>query len=239
MSQDTAAPEGTKPEDVKDGEAPKAPTVAEIIGEPKEDKPEPKMVPEAVFLEEKKARKALERDMKELQRRVEEGATKIEVSESIEEIAKEYDVDPKFLTKFAATIRKDAKAEAEKELGNRLKPLEEKERAEKIQKVFDTHFSKALGDMDEYKEIVNKDVIFALSLNPQNSSKTIPQLIEETYGSAVRGRRSMETTTPRGGAPAGEFDPDRANRDASYLKEVLKDPQLRKSYEAWKAKQGR
>lgn len=229
MSQDNAATEA-KAEDVKVDEGAKPETIGEIIGDKKEEKTEPKMVPEAAFLEEKKARKALERDMKELQRRVEEGATKTEVSETLADIAKEYDLDPKFLGKLAATIRKDVEAEADRKVSDRIKPFEEKERAEKIQKVFDTHFSKALGDMDEYKDIVNKDVIFALSLNPQNSSKTIPQLIEETYGSAIRGKRSIETAQPHRGSTPGELDFDRANTDAAYLREVLADPKLKHQY---------
>lgn len=216
----------------------KVETIAEIIGD-KEPKNEPKVVPEAAFLELKNANKELKRELKALSQRIEQGATSGEVSSSIDEIAKEYEVDPKFLGKFAAAIRKDAEAEAEKKVADRLKPFEERDRAEKIQKVFSTHFDKAMMEMEDYKGIVNKDAIFALSLNPSNASKTIPQLIEETYGSAISGKRSIETTQPRSGASAGEFDPERANRDAAYLKEVFKDPVLRKSYDAWKQAQGR
>lgn len=240
MSKDNAAPE-VKTEDVTKVEEGKQPeTIGKIIGEPnKEEKTEPKVVPEAAFLEIKNANKALTKEVKELRSMIEEGATRTEVSSTLEDIAKRYEIEPKFLGELVSAIRKDVESEAEKKFGDRIKPFEERERAEKIQKVFKTHFDKAMDEMEDYKGIVNKDVIFELSKNPANASKTIPQLIEETYGGAVRGRPSIETTKPRGGASAGEFDPDRANRDAAYMREVFNDPQLRKSYDTWKAKQGR
>lgn len=210
-------------------------TIGEILGA--DEKQEVKEVPLAAFLEEKNARKEMEKELKSLKKQIESGATKTEVSDTIQSIAEEFNTDPKFLSRFAAAIKADADKEAEAKFTAKLKPFEEKEKSDRVQKVFDTHFVKSMDEMGEYKGIVNKDVIFALSLNPSNSSKTIPQLIEETYGQAISGRRSIETGTPRGGAPAGTFDPDRANKDVEYLKQVYKDPVLRKSYETWKETQ--
>src|SRR5260370_39242204 len=59
-------------------EAPKEPTVKEALdGKPKD---EPRMVPEAALIEIKKENKALAKDLKALQKRIEEGSTKREVS---------------------------------------------------------------------------------------------------------------------------------------------------------------
>jgi len=213
-----------------------APSIADIIGEKKEDKPEPKTVPEATFLEEKKARKALEKEVKDLRSRIDAGATDEEVSDSVEALVSKYGADNRgFLTDLDKLIEKRAKTVAE----SMVKPFHEKDRAEKIQQVFTQHFDKAMGDMEEYKGIVNKDVIFALSLNPSNSSKTIPQLIEDTYGNAVSGKRSIETTTPRGGTAPTTFDPARANKDAAYLREVIADPDLKKQYDEFREKNRR
>lgn len=221
-----AAPEA-KAEDVK-AEA-KVETIAEIIGD-KTEKQEPKVVPEAAFLEMKNSNKELKREIKELRSAMEQGATTGEINASLDDIAKEYEIDPKFLGKLASTIRKDVEAEAEKKVSDRLKPFEDRDRAEKIEKVFGTHFAKAMDEMEDYKGIVNKDVIFALSLNPSNSAKTIPQIIEETYGSAISGKRSLETTTPRGGSTPGVLDFDKANSDEAYLTQVLSDPALKKQF---------
>jgi hypothetical protein len=153
------------------------------------------------------------------------------VSSSLDDIAEEFKVDKTFLNKLASTIRKDVEAEAYKKVEAKLKPFEEQNRAEQVSKVFNKAFDKTIGDMEDYKDVVNKDTIFALSLLPANSTKTLPQLIEETYGNAVSGKRSIETTTPRGGAASGELDMDRANSDAAYLDEVLKTPTLKKQFD--------
>lgn len=211
-------------------EKPQAETIANIIQT--EQKPDPKLVPEAALLEEKKGRKAAEREVKALRDQIASGASDTQVAASLEEIGEEFSVDKKFLGKLAAAIRKDVEAETETRFNAKLKPFEDKQRSEHIQTVFGTHFEKAMADMEDYKGIVNRDAIFALSLNPANASKTLPQLIEETYGNALAGKRSIETTTPRGGAASGELDFERANSDGAYLDEVLKDPTLKKQFDA-------
>jgi hypothetical protein len=205
---------------------PKAETIAEIIGT--EAKPEPKLVPEAAFLEEKRGRKDAEKTVRDLQKKIESGASDAQVSASLDEIADEFNVDKKFLNKLTAAIRKDVETESETRISAKLKPFEDNQRADQVQKVFTKAFDKAMTDMEDYKDIVNKDAIFALSLNPANASKTMAQLIEDTYGNAVSGKRSIEMTTPRGGAASGELDMARANSDPAYLDEVLKDPALKK-----------
>ena len=202
-------------------------TIAEITGE---QKVEAKVVPEAVFLEQKNENKELKRELKAIRAQIEGGATQKEVSASLNDIAEEYGTDPKFLGKLASAIRADVEKENEAKLGAALKPFQEKERAQQVKGAFDTHFEKSMGDMEDYKGIVNKDVIFALSLNPNNAQKTIPQLIEETYGNAIAGKRSVETTTHRASTTPGVLDFDRANTDAEYLGEVMKDPALKKQF---------
>jgi hypothetical protein len=210
-------------------EAPKAETIAEIIGTDK--KPEPKMVPEAAFLELKGDNKQLKNDIKALRTQIENGASEGKISASIDEIADEFSVDKKFLNKLTSAIRAEVEAETENKFSAKLKPFEDRDRAQAVASVFTKHFDKTMAEMEDYKDIVNKDAIFALSLLPANASKTLPQLIEETYGSAISGKRSIETTTPRGGVASGEFDFARANTDSAYLDEVLKDPALKKQYD--------
>jgi hypothetical protein len=224
-----AAPDAV--EKVEKVEETKPETIGEIIGTKEETKPEPKLVPEAAFLELKKSNKALEREVKDLRTRIEGGATEAQLTPSIQAIAEKYEVKPEFLNDLSAAIRKDVEAEAEQKIGARLKPFEDKDRAQQVRTVFDKAFDRTLTEMDEYKGVVNKDTIFALSLIPTNASKTLPQLIEETYGSAITGKRSIETTVPRGGAAPGELDMNRANTDADYLREVLSNPTLKKQFD--------
>lgn len=218
------------------GEVQTAPeqTVEKTIGETLTPEPTPErkenQVPESAFLKEKMARKELEKKVKELEESVRSGATHREVSADIASIAKEYDIDPNFLDKLASTIRSETESKVKEELDSKFKPLEEEKRKESIEKVFNTHFNLALEKVPEFKGIVNQEVIKSLSLLPQNANKTFLQLIEETYGGAVTGRRTIPQTVPAGGKESAPLDYQRAVKDPEYFKEVMADPKLKAEY---------
>ncbi len=117
-----------------------------------------------------------------------------------------------------------------KKLAQKLEQIEERERRAKLEVTFMTHLNKALDNAPEYKDVVNVEVIKAMAFDPKNANKTYSQLIQEAYGNAVTGRRTIETTTPRGGAKDSKVDIQRASSDAEYRREVLADPELRKQY---------
>ena len=210
------------------------PTAEKTIGETLTPEPTPErkenQVPESAFLKEKMARKELEKKVKELEESVRNGATHREVSADIASIAKEYDIDPNFLDKLSATIRSETESKVKEELDSKFKPLEEEKRKESIEKVFNTHFNLALEKVPEFKGIVNPEVIKSLSLLPQNANKTFLQLIEETYGGAITGRRTIPQTVPAGGKESGPLDYQRAVKDPEYFKEVMADPKLKAEY---------
>jgi signal transduction protein with GAF and PtsI domain len=192
-----------------------------------EEKPAPKMVPEAALLDMKKDNKELRKELKELRTSIEEGATKAEVSEDIAAIGEKYGVDKTFLNELAATIRKEVGADT----AAAIKPLTANERANRIEKVFSEHFDKAMAEMPEFAGVVNRSVIKSLSLDPENANKTFAQLIDETYGKAIpAGKRTLETTTPRGGKSPDPIDYDRAKSDQKYFAEIMSDPDRKKEY---------
>jgi phosphoglucomutase len=159
-----------------------------------------------------------------------DGATKKEVSDEVSSIADEFNVDPKFLKKIADSIRKDVEGELE----NKLKPIEEMNKAEKFDKAFTKDVNEVLADMPDFKDIVNKDVIKSLTLKYlSDSSKknmTLREIIEETYAGSLRGKRTIETTTPRGGKEPEDIDTVRMKKDPTYLAEVLANPTLKAKY---------
>ena len=194
----------------------------ETVGQVLDPKPEPKVVPEAAFLELKRENKDFKKQIADLEKKIENGATKAEVSDDIAAIGEEFGVDKQFLTKLSGAI--------EKKFESKLAPINAKDKAEKIEKVFKTHFDKAMAEMPEFAGVVNRDTIKSLSLDPANADKTFQQLIEETYGNALGGKRTLETTTPRGGAKIDKVDFKRAANDQDYLAEVLKNPDTKKEY---------
>lgn len=201
-------------------------TVSEALNtkkaEPKKD--EPRMVPEAVFLE-------VKNELKDLRQAIKDGATKSQVSATLKSIADEWNLDENFLTAITSVVKAETKAEFEQEFSSKLKPIEDKERQDKIDKAFNEHFSKAMEDMPEYDGVVNKDVVKTLSLDPHNANKTFAQLIEESYGHLVQGKRTLDPTTTRGGKNDNlEVDIEKAQKDPAYFKEIMRDPILKKKY---------
>lgn len=229
-----AVPEETTTEKVEvKKEEPTTETTEKTVGEIA-DEVTPEQKKETVgldkYLDEKGKRKAAEKDLADLRHSIEQGATKKEVATDIASLAKEHDLDPEFLQKFADTIRSQTEKSLDDKYTPKLSALEKKERDAKIDSAFKMHFDLAMEKMPDMKDIVVPSVIKTLSLDPSNSKKTITQLIEEVYGNTVPGKRTAEKTTPGGGKEPAPLDFAKARRDSAYFKEVMADPALKKEY---------
>lgn len=228
------APEAIEPETtVEQPEAQQ--TVGEIIEQSQpEKKPEPLEYDKAYFAE-KKARKVAERELSTLKKQIEEGATKKEISESIAEIADEHNIDKEFLQKLASSI----KADTEKELDAKYAAkFEGKEKENKFETAFKSQYDIAMERAPEFKAIANPDVIKTLAIQPQNAKKTLSEILEETYGNAITGKRTIETTSPGGGKEPEPLDIKRAEKDIGYFTEVMADPKRKAQYNEAMLKRG-
>lgn len=213
----------------KPAEKPAQQTAGEIIeaANPTEKKPE--TVGLDKFLDLKNENKDLKKAIKDLEKRVDQGATTVELSDDIAAIGDEFDVDKTFLAKLTKAIRSQVESAADE----KIKPLQKKERDDLIDKAFTKHYTEAIETIPEYKDIANPEVIKALSLLPANSKKTFVEIIEETYGKVnASGRRTIETTRPGGGKEPQPLDVARARKDTEYFKEVMADPKLKAEYNA-------
>lgn len=210
-------------------EVKKEATVSEVLNqEPpiqqEAPKPEVRMVPEAVVIE-------LKKDLKDLKRQLSEGnATKSEIAIDIAALAEKHNVDEEFLSEFANDIMSKSKAEFEKTIADKFKPIQDAERSKKIDEAFKTHFSKAMEGLPEYEGIVKEDVIKTLSLNPANANKTFAQIIEETYGHLTKGKATFDPKNKAARVNDGSIDTARMNSDAEYYKEVMADPVRKAKY---------
>ena len=90
----------------------------------------------------------------------------------------------------------------------------------------------------EFKAIANPEVIKSLAILPQNAKKTLSQILEETYGNAITGKRTIETTSPGGGKEPEPLDIKRAEKDIEYFKEVMADPKKKAQYNEAMLKRG-
>lgn len=215
--------ESSTPENQKDI------TVGEVVQQKKEV-PKPEVVGLDKFLDLKDQVKEQKKLIKDLESRLADGETKEEILDDIDGLADEYNVDKRFLNKLVKAVQSSAEKEVEARVASKLKPIEEKENADRIDKAFTKHFNSAMESMPEYQNVVNPEVIKALSLSPSNSNKTFPQLIEETYGKVLGGKRTIEQARPHSGKELESIDFSKARKDPTYLKEILKDPELKKEY---------
>lgn len=207
-------------------------TIGDMV---EETQPEARVVDEHVFVAEKKARKAAERELKALKQSIEEGATQQEISDDIAEISDEYDIDPGFLQKLAQGIKAQTERDLDAKYASRLG---EKEKKEKFDDAFAKAFDSAIERGPEFQAIANPDVIKTLARLPENSRKTVSQLLEETYGNALTGKRTIETTTPGGGKDPEPLDIKRAEQDIEYYKQVMADPKKKAQYNAYMLTKG-
>ena len=160
-----------------------------------------------------------------------EKPTAVPLARLNKEIERRKELEAKLAQYETAVEEGDEDAEPEvKKLAQKLEQIEERDRNAKVEATFKEHLNRAIENAPEYKDIVNVDVIKALAFNPANANKTYKQLLDEAYGNAVTGRRTIETTTPRGGAKDTKLDMSRAKTDTEYRREVLADPELRKQY---------
>ena len=209
-------------------------TVGEIIEQTQPEK-KPELEYDKAYFAEKKARKVAERELKALKEQIEGGATKKEISESIAEIADEHNIDPEFLQKLASSI----KAEAEKDIDAKYAAkFEGKEKENKFETAFKSQYDIAMERAPEFKAIANPEVIKSLAILPQNAKKTLSQILEETYGNAITGKRTIETTSPGGGKEPEPLDIKRAEKDIEYFKEVMADPKKKAQYNEAMLKRG-
>ena len=187
-------------------------------------------VPEAVFLEEKRERKELAKELKEVKKLLEEGASRKEVSADVKEIAEEFGLTEQAVAKLIAKVGEQTKAEYDKEIEAKLAPIQAKERAENVEKTFNEHFDKLMEAMPEFKGIASKDVIRALAADPRNANKTFAKILEDSYGHLVVGKKTLEKTEARGGVSDAPIDNKRMINDMEYYKEVMANPELKKKY---------
>lgn len=200
-------------------------TMKDVIGEqpetPKKNA-KPETVPFDVFVEMKKELKEEIRSLKD------SSVSKDSVVSDLDlrSLASKHEVSEDFLADFAKAIESKAIGSFEE----RFKGLEAKDKQKEVNKALETHFVNAIEEMPEYKDIVVPDVIKSLALKKENQDKTFSQLIEETYGRAIQGKRTVESTTPRGGQEPDNVDIQRAQTDPAYFKEVMADPELKAQY---------
>lgn len=238
VQEETSNPEQTdKPEETvkqKEEDKPKeAETTEKPLGELLQNEQEKESVKKEVdfkdlYKKERKEKRKLESDIKKLQEDIESGDSLDDIQSDIDSIADKYNVNKDFLK----DLQKSLAAKYEEQVNSTLKPIQEKEKAERFDTAFNGYFDKAIEKMPEMEGIVSRDAIKSLAQLPQNSNKTLTQLIEDTYGNSIEGKRTIESSKVRGTTEPTEVDFNKAKTDTEYFKQVMANPELKKKYNA-------
>lgn len=196
----------------------------EIYNEESEEHASEKTVPEYAFVAQKKALIAAEKELKALKESMQyQESSQYEQATGVDAIADKYNIDREFMNELKSTIENDLDAKY-------ASKLSAKEKAEKFDDAFNKQYNTALERGPEFQAIANPDVIKTLATLPQNKNKTVSQLLEETYGNALTGKRTIETTQPGGGKDPEPLDISRAEKDINYFNEVMADPKKKAQY---------
>jgi alanyl-tRNA synthetase len=145
-----------------------------------------------------------------------------ELEAKLEALEREKDADPE-----VDDVAKDPDV---KVLAEKLAKIEQKELSAQRNAALQKGLDKALDAYPEFKDIANGEFIKQMALNPANKDKTFKDLLEEAYGNAIGGKRTVETTTPRGGAADTKVDIERTKSDPNYRREVFANSDLKKQY---------
>lgn len=212
----------------------KTETAPETVGEIQKDEQEKPTVGLDKYLDEKSARKDAEARADVLAQEIEAlkndpAKSKVEVEQDIAELAKAHNIDEEFLQKLATSVHAKAKKELEAEFLPKINKVNAENAADKVEKKFSTLFEKTLDELPEYKGVVNRDVVKKLALDPTNAKKTLPQILEEAYGNAVTGKKTMETGAT--GAKTEKIDFSKVT--SSDLDRINADPALKKEHNAY------
>lgn len=210
------------------------PTISEISEEIEQsvDDTHVNTVPEYAFVAQKKALIAAEKELKALKESIQyQESSQYEQATGVDAIADKYNIDREFMNELKSTIENDLDAKY-------ASKLSAKEKAEKFEDAFSKQYATALERGPEFQAIANAEVIKTLATLPQNKNKTVSQLLEETYGNALTGKRTIETTQPGGGKDPEPLDIAKAEKDINYFNEVMADPKKKAQYNDYMLKKG-
>jgi len=208
MSNDTTTPESevnATPEETVNDEQDTEQTIGDTLPETQEEETQQENkvsdhIPKARLDKEIQRRKDLEAELAELR--------------------EEKDAD--------STVSNTEKDPDVQVLADKLAKIENAEASAKVAAAIEKGINDALAEAPEYAKVANVDILKQMAL--ANKGMTYSQLLDKVYGNTLEGKRTLETTTPRGGAKDSKVDFERAQRDGEYRKEVLRDPDLKKQY---------
>ena len=204
-------------------------TLGELMT-PKQPEPANDTVPLSKYMDEKRERRALEDRIAELTK----SSTGDDLAGRLSTLAEKYEASPELLKEIGKVIaenKKDAMDSVDQKINAILPKFAELENSKKIEqfnKVFSDRFDTLIADQPEYKDVANMEVLKQLAMLPSNSHLTLNQLAENTYGNAVKGKKSIESGKSSGGSDTASVDFSKMTDE--QWETVKQSPELKAAY---------
>lgn len=204
--------------------------VDEILKDlPEEQKTEPKVVPEAAFLELKSELKALKKELKDAKT----SEQKAVIVSDIRDLTEKYpDVDKSFIQ----DILNSATIEATKKIEEKYTPiLQKQEQEKKIQefnKAFDNLYEKTLNENPELPSNIDKEIVKTLAMTPAYRKIPLSEVIKKIYGENTPSKITTENET-RTGADKIDDIVSFEKITPEQKKAIMSDEKSRKKYFNW------
>jgi hypothetical protein len=204
--------------------------VDEILKDlPEEQKTEPKVVPEAAFLELKSELKALKKELKDAKT----SEQKAVIVSDIRDLTEKYpDVDKSFIQ----DILNSATIEATKKIEEKYTPiLQKQEQEKKIQefnKAFDNLYEKTLNENPELPSNIDKEIVKTLAMTPAYRKIPLSEVIKKIYGESVQDKTTTENDM-RVGADKIDDIVSFEKITPEQKKAIMSDEKSRKKYFNW------
>lgn len=204
--------------------------VDEILKDlPEEQKTEPKVVPEAAFLELKSELKALKKELKDAKT----SEQKAVIVSDIRDLTEKYpDVDKSFIQ----DILNSATIEATKKIEEKYTPiLQKQEQEKKIQefnKAFDNLYEKTLNENPELPSNIDKEIVKTLAMTPAYRKIPLSEVIKKIYGENTPSKITTENET-RTGADKIDDIVSFEKITPEQKKLIMSDEKSRKKYFNW------
>lgn len=204
--------------------------VDEILKDlPEEQKTEPKVVPEAAFLELKSELKALKKELKDAKT----SEQKAVIVSDIRDLTEKYpDVDKSFIQ----DILNSATIEATKKIEEKYTPIIQKQEQEKkiqeFNKAFDNLYEKTLNENPELPSNIDKEIVKTLAMTPAYRKIPLSEVIKKIYGESVQDKTTTENDM-RVGADKIDDIVSFEKITPEQKKLIMSDEKSRKKYFNW------
>lgn len=196
---------------------------------PEEPKAEPKVVPEAAFLELKSELKALKKELKDAKT----SEQKAVITADIRDLTDKYpDVDKSFIQDILNSATLEATKKIEEKYTPILQKQEQEKKVQEFNKAFDSLYERTLSENPELPSNIDKDVVKTLAMTPAYRKIPLSEVIKKIYGENTQGKTSTENDMRTGADKIDDIVSfDKITEDQK--KAIMTDEKARKKYFDW------